>query len=111
MLRLNFYSFYSNINLNNLNLKRVDKVTQYRNYYKPNKTLEQNKTTLTNELHNLQQELENLKERSSYRRPHNNFFDLDTFFNNKLLLIGGCILLGIGIAYFLFNPNSNRHRC
>lgn len=83
----------------------------YRRHYKPNKSLEQTKTTLTSELHNLQEELRNLRERSTPRQQYSNYFDLDRFLTNKFVLIGGCILLGIGIAYFLFNPNSNRCRC
>lgn len=80
----------------------------YRSYYKPNKTLNQTKYTLTSELQKLQEDLRDLQERSSYQRPRNNYFELDRFLTNKLILIGGCILLGIGIAYFLFNPNRNR---
>jgi len=82
----------------------------YRSYYKkPSRTLEQTKYTLTSELHRLQEDLRELQERSSSHRPYsNNYFELDKFLTNKLILIGGCILLGVGIAYFLFNPNRNR---
>lgn len=80
----------------------------YRSFYKANRTLNQTKYTLTSELHKLQEDLQELRERSNSRRPNNNYFELDKFLTNKLLLIGGCILLGVAIAYFLFNPNSNR---
>jgi len=82
----------------------------YRNFYKPNKAIEQTEYTLTSELHKLQEDLRDLRERGNYQRPQNNYFELDRFLTNKLLLIGGCVLLGIGIAYVFFNSNSNRCR-
>jgi len=81
-------------------------IISYRSHYKSNV----NKTSgLKSELKNLQQELANLQESRPVRRQ-NNYFEYDQLINNKLLLIGGCILLGIGLAYFIFNPNK-RGRC
>ena len=85
----------------------------YRSYYKtPKPTTSSfsasNKLSLQTELENLQNELQNLQQ----RRPtqyQNNFADLEQFFMNKFILIGGCVLLGIGIGYLIFN--SNRQRC
>ena len=66
------------------------------------------KSTLRNELGKLQEELESLQNRTSNRRQYD-FFDMDRFVNSKILLIGGCILLGVGIAYlFLNKPNKCR---
>ena len=82
----------------------------YRSFYsKSNRPFEQTKNTLKTELQSLQQELRELQERSVPRRQYNNNYDLDRILDNKIILIGGCILIGIGIAYFLFNPN--RRRC
>ena len=79
----------------------------YRSYYKGN-SLAQTKNNLKVELQKLQQDLRDMQQREVPRRQ-NTYFDYDQLLNNKLLLIGGCILIGIGIAYFLFNPN--RRRC
>jgi len=85
-------------------------ISSYRKYYKSPLSIESTKNTLKGELQNLQRDLQELQNRNPPRRQ-NNYFDLDNFLTNKFLLIGGCILLGIGIAYFLFNPNSIRKRC
>jgi len=82
-------------------------IVSYRNYYKPNvdKTY-----SLKSELKNLQQELANLQE-NTYNRPQRrqtNYFEYDQLINNKLLMIGGCILLGIGLAYLFLNPRKKR---
>jgi len=79
----------------------------YRSYYKGN-SLAQTKNNLKVELQKLQQDLRDMQQREVPRRQ-NTYFDYDQLLNNKLLLIGGCILIGIGIAYFLLNPN--RRRC
>lgn len=85
-------------------------ISSYRKLYKTPLSLESTKNTLKGELLTLQRDLQELQNRSPSRRQ-NNYFDLDNFLTNKFLLIGGCILLGIGIAYFLFNPNSTKRRC
>ena len=81
-------------------------IVSYRSNYKSTT----NKTSgLKAELQNLQRELSNLQENRPVRRQ-NNYFEYDQLINNKLLLIGGCILIGVGLAYLLFNPNK-RGRC
>ncbi len=76
----------------------------YRSQYKSTT----NKTSgLKAELQNLQRDLANLQESRPVRRQ-NSYFEYDQLINNKLLLIGGCILLGIGLAYFIFNPKRGR---
>ena len=81
----------------------------YRSFYKSTKPFEQSKNILKAELQSLQQELRELQERTPPRRQYNNNSDFGSIIDNKIILIGGCILIGIGIAYFLFNPN--RRRC
>ena len=78
----------------------------YRSFYKTTNS-PVNKTSLEHELQNLQEELRVIQTRSVPHRQ-NNFADLEQFFMNKFVLIGGCILLGIGIAYLLFNPSKRR---
>jgi CHASE3 domain sensor protein len=80
----------------------------YRSYYKtPKSTTTQN--TLKFELQNLQEELRELQTRSMPRRQNTNFADLEQFFMNKFVLIGGCILIGLGIGYLIFS--SSKRRC
>ena len=82
----------------------------YRSYYKtPKRTRTRTQTPLNSELKNLQEELQELQTRIIPRRQNINYFELDNFLTNKILLIGGSILLGIGIAYLIFN--LNRRRC
>jgi len=81
----------------------------YRSYYKtPKKT--RIRTPLNSELQNLQEELQELQ--SNITRPQqrrqNSFADLERFFMDKFILIGGCIAIGIGIGYLLF---KSKHRC
>ena len=79
----------------------------YRSLYKGN-SLAQTKNNLKLELQKLQQDLRDMQQREVAPRRQNTYFDYDQLLNNKLLLIGGCILIGIGIAYFLLNPNRKR---
>ena len=81
----------------------------YRSYYKERKPLKNTKNILKNELASLQEELQELRERSAPRQRYNS--DFGNIIDNKVLLFGGLILFGIAIAYFLFNPNSNRCKC
>jgi len=81
----------------------------YRSFYKTGNPIGQSKNTLKAELQNLQQELRELQDRSIPRRRYNNS-DFGSIIDNKVILIGGCILLGVAIAYFLFNVSPNRCR-
>ena len=79
----------------------------YRSYYKtPKSTTKQN--TLKFELQSLQEELQSLRTKSMPRQRNTNFADLEQFFMNKFVLIGGCILIGLGIGYVIF---SSKRRC
>lgn len=79
----------------------------YRSYYRKTPNLTQNKTTLKSELQSLQEELRELQTRNVPRRQ-NNFADLEQFFTNKFILIGGCVLIGLGIGYLLFSNSKRR---
>jgi len=79
----------------------------YRSNYRKTPKLTQNKTTLKSELQSLQEELQELQTRSVPRRQ-NNFADLEQFFTNKFILIGGCVLIGLGIGYLLFSNSKRR---
>lgn len=71
----------------------------------------QNKTTLKHELQNLQEELKELQTRSMPPRRqynNNNFAELEKFFMDKFVLIGSCILIGLGVGYLLFSNSKRR---
>jgi len=86
---------------------RGDFKISYRSYYKsPKRT--RTRTPLNSELQKLQEELQDLQTRS-IPRQNTNFAELDQFFTNKFILIGGSILLGILIGYVIFN--NRRSRC
>jgi len=79
----------------------------YRSYYKtPKSTTRQN--SLKFELQSLQDDLRELQSRSVPRRQSTNFADLEQFFMNKFVLIGGCILIGLGIGYIIFSNTKRR---
>ena len=83
----------------------------YRSFYKnkkPNKNSFSIQSSLKQELQKLQSDLQNLQERSPVARQNNNYAELESFFMNKFILIGGCVLFGLGIGYLIYN---NRRRC
>ena len=82
----------------------------YRSYYKSSKPIVQAKNTLKSELENLQRELQELQTRSIPIRQnnYNNFAELESFFMNKFILIGGSILIGLGIGYLIFSKKRSR---
>ncbi len=79
----------------------------YRSYYKKPKSFPIQES-LKNELRELQEELRGIHQTQSVPRRQNNFADLEQFFMNKFILIGGCILIGLGIGYAIF---SSKRRC
>jgi hypothetical protein len=79
----------------------------YRSYYKKPKSFPIQES-LKNELRELQEELRGIQQTRSVPRRQNNFADLEQFFMNKFILIGGCILIGLGIGYVIF---SSKRRC
>ena len=88
-------------------------LAKYRSYYKEPKQKpsfsNSNNLSLNSELQSLQNELQELRNRTIPRRQQSiNIPELETFFMNKFILIGGCIAIGLGIGYLLF---SNRRRC
>lgn len=71
------------------------------------------KSRMTNELNKLNKELAVMKSKvvqptyqMPFRAPNNNFFEMDRWFTEKLLLIGGCIAIGAIVTYLFLNKKK-----